>query len=149
MREEYREANKGAGWVIGWIIIVVLVIAGLGAGGWAIGVAVSGPKGAGDGYAQKNSAENWLDAQARFEENYADYESTLFKIQQAADQVALNPDDKIAQTNLNGIVNYCATLVSDYNADARNYLREDFRDADLPDKLDPETCAAPAPTELP
>ena len=146
-RNEWRDAKRDidrVSWFTGTrILIIVLIVAVLSAGVWGFTVLTSGVKGQGDGEIIKNSAENWIDAQARFEENYAEYDATLFKIQQASDALAVDPENKTLQQNLSGTVNYCASLVADYNADARNFLREDFRAADLPDKIDVDTCSAP------
>ena len=143
-RNERRDIDKATAWgasrIFLWVVIAIVVSAGIGAAIWGITVATSGIKGEGDGVIQKNSAENWLDAQARFEENYAEYESTIFKIKQAQKALQDDPDNAILQTNYQGTVNYCASLVADYNADARNYLREDFKAADLPDQIDVRTC---------
>lgn len=150
MREEYREANKGLGFVFLWIVISLVAAGLIGWAIWGFNVATSGVRGEGDGEIQKNSSDNWVAAQADFEENYADYEATLVKIEFAADALESNPDDRISQTNYQGLVNYCASLVADYNADARNFLKEDFKAADLPDHIAPESCVPVAlPTELP
>lgn len=139
-REFRREANRPIRWGIVWSIVIVAVVLVVGAIIWGINVASSGVRGEGDAIIQRNSAENWLDAQARFEENYAEYEATIFKIDQAKTALEADPEDPLLKTNYSGTVNYCASLVADYNADARNYLREDFRAADLPDKIDVDTC---------
>lgn len=143
-RDERRDIDRATAWGAGriflWVLVVIIVIGALGAAIWGITVATSGVKGQGDGVIQKNSAENWLDAQARFEENYAEYESTIFKIEQAATALEADPNNAVLFTNYQGTVNYCASLVADYNADARNYLREDFKAADLPDQIDVRTC---------
>lgn len=144
MREEYREANKGVGWVIGWVVIIVLLVAALGAGGWAIGVAVSGPKGQADGYAENNSSENWIKQQAKFEELHAEYESTLVRIDQFKIIADANPNDAIAQTNFNGQISHCTDVVADYNAATRSFLSEDWKSIDLPATLDPEDCVPAA-----
>lgn len=146
-RNEWRNIKRDVdrvSWFTGTrILIIVVAVLLVGAGIWGIMVLTSGVKGQGDGEIIKNSAENWIDAQERFEENYAEYESTLFKIQQASDALTVDPSNRTLQQNLSGTVNYCASLVADYNADARNFLREDFRAADLPDELDVDTCSAP------
>ncbi|AWY05716.1 hypothetical protein SEA_GRETCHEN_28 [Microbacterium phage Gretchen] len=120
----------------------VLTVLALPAIGWGVGVAVSGPKGQGDAYAQKNSAQNWTAAQARFEELYADIVATDRKITVAAEQKAADPGDKTAADTYLGTVNYCISAVGEYNAEARKYLAADFRAADLPaqiDNYDPST----------
>ena len=57
--------------IIGLVLAFVLVIWG----GFALKVALSGPKGVGDAIIQKNSAENWTKAQAEFENLYAGIQS--------------------------------------------------------------------------
>ena len=146
MREEYREGNKAVGWIWLWIIVGFLLVSLLGIGIWGFTVATSGIKGQGDGVIVKNSADNWLDAQARFVENYSEIEGTLVKIEVAADALSANPDDATLKQNYQGTVNYCISVVNDYNADALNYLRKDFIAAGLPDHIDPDTCV---PLEVP
>jgi hypothetical protein len=142
LRDARREANRFAMWGIGWWIIVILVALAIGAGIWGLTVALSGVKGQGDGVIQKNSSQNWLDAQARFEENYQEYESTLVRIDVFHEAHLADPDDAIAKTNWLGSISHCTDVVADYNADARNFLREDFRASDLPESLDPDACTA-------
>lgn len=73
------------------------------------------------------------------------YETILAADQQIAahaQALAANPDDRILQTNYTGAVNACLAVAADYNADAQNFLREDFRRADLPERIsttDPAT----------
>lgn len=143
-REEWRgvrrETNRFLGlgiWV--WVVIVVVALA-IGAGIWALNVATSGVRGQGDGIIQKNSAENWLDAQERFEENYAEYESTLTRIDVFYEVYKGSPTEFTAKTNWLGQISHCTDVVASYNADANNFLREDFQRAALPDQLDPSTC---------
>lgn len=143
-REEWREIDRDSrrgGWRVAvWVIVIAVFIGALGAVGWAIGVAVSGPRGQGDAIAQRNSAENWVDAQRRFEENYQEYESTLVRIEQFFSVYQADVNDAVARTNWLGQISHCTDVIADYNADARNFLREDFRAADLPDQLNPDTC---------
>lgn len=139
-RDIRRDANRGVRFVSGWVIASILIAALLGAGGWGLSVLLSGPKGQGDGIIQRNSADNWLDAQARFEENYAEYESTLVRIDSAYAAWQSDTADKTLHQTYLGTVGYCTNLVADYNADARNFLREDFRASDLPASLDASTC---------
>lgn len=152
-REEKRDMDRGIRYGVSrvaiiWIIVLVLALA-LGAGIWGLNVALSGVKGQGDGIIEKNSSQNWVDAQARFEENYADIEATQFKIAAASDALeaakAAGEPTKTLEQTLQGTINYCASVVADYNADARNFLREDFKASDLPDQIDVElTCSLPA-----
>lgn len=139
-RQDRREARRWFGLgVAGWVaaLVVALLLAG---GLWALRVGTSGIKGQGDALIEHNSAENWVSAQARFEGLYQEFDSTLVKIANLAPQVAASPDDKTLTTQLNGLRSHCATVAADYNADARSYLSQDFRSADLPDELDATDC---------
>lgn len=139
-REERREARSAGWYALRWfaaISIVALLVSG---GLWGLKVATSGIHGQGEGIVERNSAENWLDAQARFEENFAEYESTLIRLDVAYSAHLASPDDKTLHQTYLGTVGYCTNLVADYNADARNFLREDFRASDLPASLDASTC---------
>lgn len=139
-REERREARSAGWYILRWFIAILIAGLIIGAGLWWLNVATSGVRGQGEGVAQRNSAGNWLDAQARFEENHAEYESTLVRIDVAYSAHIASPEDKTLEQTYLGTVGYCTSLVADYNADARNFLREDFRASDLPASLDPSTC---------
>ncbi|MDY0984646.1 hypothetical protein SOM10_12140 [Microbacterium sp. CFBP9023] len=139
-REERREARSAGWYTLRWFIAILIAALVVGGGLWWLNVATSGIRGQGDGVVQRNSAENWLDAQARFENNYAEYESTLVRIDVAYNAHIASPDDKTLEQTYLGTVGYCTGLVADYNADARDFLREDFRAADLPASLDASTC---------
>jgi hypothetical protein len=150
-KEDRRDFDRAARWGVGRILLLVigiLLVGGLITWGiWGFNVATSSVKGQGDGIIQKNSAENWVDAQARFEENYADIEATQFKIKQASDALTQAQENgqptKTLEQTLQGTINYCASVVGEYNADAKNYLREDFKRSNLPDHIDPETACSP------
>jgi hypothetical protein len=139
---EYREASKGAGFFLLWGVVAVIVVGIVAVGIWAFRVITADVKGEGDAIIEQQSAENWTAAQARFEELYADIVATDRKIQIAAAALLEDPDDETAEDTYAGTVNYCLTIVGEYNAEARKFLSEDFRAADLPDQisdLDPET----------
>lgn len=131
-----REVNSGARFGLGWIIVIVAIILAISAAVWGITVLVSGPRGQGDAIIEKNSAANWTAAQARFEDNYQEVKATDKNIAVTATALALDPENKTLQTNFLGLQNYCNTVVADYNADARKFLSEDFRAADLPQEID-------------
>jgi len=119
-----------------WLWIVAFVaLALIGIGVWGFRVATAPIKGQGDAAITKYSAENWTSAQARFEDMYADIEATDRKIEVAQARLDKNPGDKTAEQTLAGTVNYCLEVVGDYNAEARKYLAENFRAADLPDQI--------------
>lgn len=131
----YNSDQPGIGKTIGFTILIIVAILGIAAGIWGLTVAISGPKGVGDAIIEKNSAENWTAAQARFEDMYADIQASDRKISVARDALAVTPDDKTLQTNYNGTVNYCISVVGEYNAEARKFLAKDFRSADLPSEI--------------
>ncbi|PRB01804.1 hypothetical protein CQ047_18270 [Microbacterium sp. MYb72] len=139
-REERREARRVGSLAFRWVLALIIISLVIGAGMWWLNVATSHVRGQGEGVVQRNSAENWLDAQARFEENYAEYESTLVRLDAAYTAHIAAPDDKTLQQTYLGTIGYCTSLVADYNADARNFLREDFRASDLPASIDASTC---------
>src|SRR6478735_2178626 len=120
----------------------ILAVAVLGFGIWGVSVLVSGPVGVGNAIKEKNSSQNWTAAQAEFEDNYAEIIAADQKVTLAYTELQADPDDKALQTNYAGTANYCLVVVADYNADARKFLKEEFRSADLPDQispLDPQT----------
>lgn len=123
--------------IIRWWLLIVVIVAVVSAGAWGITVAASGPKGQGDAIIQKNSAQNWVAAQARFEQDYQDIIATDQKIVAAHTALQGAPADRTLQTNYSGLTSYCLSKVAGYNADARSYLSEDFRAADLPAQIDP------------
>lgn len=139
------------------VVIVIAVMLVLGAGVWGLGVAFSWWKGQGDGYQQKNSAQNWIAAQRAFHQEYNDVQAygqkiTLAKQQLDAFQKAHpqvgngTPYDPLAQqegnlqTTLTGLQQQCMNTVAQYNTDAKAYLTEDWRDASLPSQLEPGMC---------
>lgn len=139
-REDRREARRWFGLgLLGWVLIILLALL-LAAAVWGMRVLTSEVRGQGDAVIQRNSAENWVAAQAKFEGNYAEYEATLVKIEERAALAAADPDDKTLRTEVSGLRSYCASVAADYNADARSFLLEDFRSADLPGRLDADTC---------
>lgn len=141
---EWREVKRDVNRVLGltvkvWLILLVLA-ALVGAGIWGITVATSGVKGQGDGIIKKNSSDNWIKQQAKFEELNAEYESTLFRIKQFKVASDAAPEDAIAKTNLQGQISHCSDVVAEYNAASRSFLSEDWKSIDLPASLDVSTC---------
>ncbi len=135
-RETRQDVNRAGGLGLWWILIGLAVVAVISVGVWGFNVATSGIRGEGDGVIEHNSAENWIAAQAEFEDNYQDILATDLKIDNAYEALQSNPDDKTLQTNYTGLQSYCLSVVADYNADSRKYLSSDFRSADLPSEID-------------
>lgn len=125
---------------VGLAVLVGLLAVGWGA--WALNVAMSPVKGTGEAYAQRNSAQNWTTAQGRFEDLYAEVVAADQKVAIAKERLDLERTDRTAQDTYYGTRNVCLSIVADYNAEARKYLSENFRAADLPAQIsttDPTT----------
>lgn len=133
-RDDYGTPPRPVIWPWVVVAVVVLLIAPV---AWGIRVATSEVRGQGDAVATKNSAENWTEAQARFEGYWADIQASDRQIAIAREALDASPKDRTAEENYYGLRTYCEGLVADYNADARSYLSEDFRAADLPSQIDP------------
>lgn len=118
-----------------WVLIFIIGAAVIGVGAWGFRVLTSEVKGEGDAIIQRNSAENWTAAQARFEENYAEIVATDLKIIDAKARMEASPDDEYAEATYYGTQSYCRSVVADYNADANKFLAGDFRSADLPEYI--------------
>jgi len=146
-REDRREARKWFGLgIFGWLIILVVAVL-VAVAAWGFTVATSDIKGQGDGVIQNNSADNWIEAQAEFEQNFASIEADDIKITNAYAQLQAEPDNTVFRTNYTGIVSHCLSLVADYNADARSYLTEDWRAADLPERIETQGQFADVATD--
>ncbi|QWY82785.1 hypothetical protein PP641_gp045 [Arthrobacter phage SilentRX] len=128
--------TRTTGKMIGLAILAVVVIVALSWGGWALSVALSGPKGVGDAIKTKNSAENWTAAQARFEKQYAAVKGLDQKIAVHRTALAADPKNPTLQTNLTGVTTACLSAVAEYDAESRKYLSEEFKSTDLPYQID-------------
>jgi hypothetical protein len=118
--------------------------------------------GQGGAIQQKNSTQNFVAAQAQFLRDlaliHADQQN-MRTTQRMIDQFNTahpnyegngSPYDPLAQqlnnyeTTLAGQQQGCQATVADYDTAARAYLTADWRDANLPETLDPTTeCATP------
>lgn len=121
-----------------WVIVaVVLVLGGITTAAlWAGGVFTSDIKGQGDAQIIKNSAPNRVGAQQSFEDLYAEIKASDKNINVTAANLKKKPGDAKLETELSGQMQYCNGLVGEYNADARKFLMEQFRSADLPHQID-------------
>jgi hypothetical protein len=119
-----------------FVVGIVVALFLLTWGGYALSVALSGPKGVGDAIKTKNSSANWTAAQAEFEDLYAGIQSQDKKLTAAAAVLAKSPTDKTYQQTYSGIQSGCTSLVADYNAKSRKFLSEDFKSIDLPYQID-------------
>lgn len=120
-----------------WLSIASIVgLIALSVGGFWLSVALSGPKGVGKAIIMKNDAKNWTDAQAGFEDRYAEIVAADRKIAVHKSALAADPKNPTLQTNLTGVTTVCMSAVGTYNADSRKFLKEDFKSADLPYQID-------------
>lgn len=119
-----------------WLIVTVIILALSGVGVWVFRVLTSEIKGQGDAIIQRNSAENWTAAQARFEDMYAEVVATDRKVTAAWEAYQADAENLTAKQTYYGTQNVCYSMVADYNAEARKFLSEDFRSADLPAQID-------------
>jgi hypothetical protein len=140
------------GIVIAIILMVIAVV-------WSVVTGFSYWWGQGNAQQEKNSAQNWTRAQVSFHQQVNDYDGYLKKIAQA--KQALTDFDKLhpnltgedglvgmqdtqarqsLTVNLAGVQQQCINVVSDYNTASEGYLTEDWKDADLPSRLDSNAC---------
>lgn len=139
-RAEIREANaaaRSAGWRTAIWVVAVVAFLGLLAGGiWAIRVATSGPRGAGDVVRKTNDANNRIFAQQHFQDLYNQLLAYDQQLDQAAADKKQYPDDRTYAVNYSGLVKQCIDARNQYNADANKVTQAKWRDADLPYQID-------------
>lgn len=129
---------------------------------WVVTVVLSGVKGSGDSVVKKNSSDNFISAQAGFVRDSQEFQTDLVKIKDARQQLRdfesahpsvgngtpydpLAEQDSNLRTTVTGLTQTCQGTAADYNTRSKSYLSQDFKDAGLPDALDPAQCSAGAP----
>jgi len=135
-------------WIVAAIVFIVVVSAAL----WAFGVFSSDIKGRGDAERTKNSAGNRIAAQEGFHVLLAQVTTSDQRLDGLRDAHEADPTDVIAKTNYTGAVAFCIQARNDYNAETQKFTREAFRDANLPELLDPadpKYDCKPTPKETP
>lgn len=129
-----------------WALAVMLGVLAIAAILWGIGVAVSGPKGAGDVHRANESALNRIQQQGDFVQLREDYTGALAKITAAKAAVKAAKRDPKAlpqrQVELDGLAQNCVDIAQQYNADGQKVLARDWKDSGLPSRLDPARCAS-------
>lgn len=120
-----------------WVAATVLVIAALAGGAWAFRTVTASARGQGDAYQQQQSGANRVRAQEAFHSRIEDIRATDAKLDVLAAAAKADPDDRTARQTLLGTRTYCLSAVAEYNAEARKYSSQQFRDADLPVRIDP------------
>lgn len=122
------------GWTIVTAITSVLILS---LGIYAFTVFTSDIKGRGDTVIIKNSANNRIAAQQRFEDLFTEIKATDAKMTQAAADKKAFPGDHTYATIYAGLANHCQDAVASYDAEARKVTAELFRASDLPAQIDP------------
>lgn len=129
-----------------WVVFAVLGLLLLSAGGWALGVALSGPHGRGEQIKQINRADNRTFAQEQYHQLLQDirgYDQQI-AVQRAALDAHTAQDaehDRLAQV-VAGLKTQCISTTQQYNAEAQKISKRQFLDAGLPEQInssDPET----------
>lgn len=129
-----------------WLIFGFIGVLLLSVGGWALGVALSGPAGRGEQIKQINRAENRTFAQEQFVQLLNDVKAydQQIGVQQAAldaHQAAGTERDRLAQV-VAGLKTQCISTTQQYNAEAGKISKRQFLEANLPEQInssDPET----------
>jgi hypothetical protein len=134
---------RGFGWRAGaWIVVTIAFIAVISAGIWALKVATSDVKGAGDQTQKINSVDNRIYAQEHFFTLYNNLIAYDQQLDQAAKDKAEHPGDRFFAINYSGLVKTCIDARNQYNADAFKVTQARWRDQSLPfqiDATDPKT----------
>lgn len=131
------KAARGASWRLAVAFFVLLAfVAAVGGVIWALKVATSGVKGAGDQVRITNDGRNRVNAQEWFEGQFELIKATDRKLTLAAADKAAQPRDAFAATNYTGLVNRCQDIVAAYNAEANKVSRAAWRSLSLPAQID-------------
>lgn len=120
-----------AKWVAACIAAAVVVVVAL----WGAGVLWAGPKGAGDAHKTNESGTNRIAKQEWFEQTYQDIQAADVRVDTFAAAKADDPS-YTNKVNYTGAVNACNQLVANYNAEARKFTSQDWRDNKLPSVID-------------
>lgn len=139
------------------VILIVLLISvwAISAATFGMRVATAGLVGRGEAHIQKESANNRIAQNSAF---YAQYESIqkydkqIKDAQKDLDDWVRENGNKLETSPLNTLSqrrafleetvkafrNSCQTTATNYNTDAQAYISKDFRDANLPERIDLE-----------
>jgi nitrate/nitrite-specific signal transduction histidine kinase len=118
-------------WVSAAIVFILVVIAVL----WFAGVFTSDVRGAGDAHKTNQSGSNRIAKQEMFEQLYQDIQAADQRVTLYAQAKADDPS-YTNKVNFTGAVTQCQQLVANYNAEARKYSSQDWRDNKLPSSID-------------
>jgi len=128
---------------LGVVIGVVMTVGGaLGVAHWGFGVFTSDIKGQGDAVKVKNDAKNRIQAQEGFLDKFNAIVTADKNLTVTGERLKKTPDSTKLQTEFDGQQMICNDLVGRYNAAAKKFTQQEFRDAELPleiDETDPKT----------
>jgi len=125
--------------IAGALVILALILCGWGA--YAVKVAMSPVKGAGDVIIKNQDADNRIQTQRKFEELYHGIVAIDKNLDVLARTAKAHPEDRIAQQNYDGNVMACNNQVAAYNAEANKTTSKDWISKDLPFEIDPNNPA--------
>jgi hypothetical protein len=148
-------AGIAAGWVA--LCVVLAGVIAIACGVWYFGVATSGVHGRGEQTKQVNGATNRTQWYSHFFDLKTAYDGQVEAVKLARQQLATfnhdNPPgtpDPIGQigqtraqdqTNVTGAQQQCVNSAAAYNNDSlKTLVGAQFKDAGLPDSLDPKNC---------
>lgn len=136
-RNQFRQDLRDVNYALAWVLIVIVVAVAISVGIWALKVATSGVKGAGDTQRKVNSANNRIAAQEHFEALLGQVKAYDQQLDQAAADKKANPGDRYFAVNYSGLVKQCIDARNQYNADANKITQAKWLSSDLPYQINP------------
>lgn len=118
----------------------IAVIALICAGGYALKVAWSPVKGAGDVIIQQNDADTMIGAQAELQKRYHGLEAACARIGVAKEAADSDPGNRILAANYTGVRQQYVALVAEYNAMTQQLLAKNML-GDLPERVQVDNCS--------
>lgn len=119
-------------------VILALILCGWGA--YAVKVALSPVKGAGDVIIKQNDADTMIRAQAELQERYNGLAAACARIDIAKKAADADPTNRITAANYTGAQQHYVSLVSEYNAAASKLLYAKML-GNLPESVSTNDCA--------
>ena len=143
---------RGGAWRIAvWTIGILLFVGALSAIGWGIEVGVSNLRGQGNAIIAKNDAQNRIQQQAQFHQQFVSIKAldqkltdaqvtydAYIKAHTAANGTPFDPNAQQANnllTVVQGLQQQCHNASASYDALTETYVAQDFRDTNLPFKI--------------
>ncbi|OGZ61467.1 MAG: hypothetical protein A2932_01675 [Candidatus Spechtbacteria bacterium RIFCSPLOWO2_01_FULL_46_10] len=136
MTEDETSVLRMAMWTIGTIFFFVALWIGVASAVWGFEVATAGIYGRGEAQRQIQSAPHRIAAYNHFFDLCAGVRIDEQSLEAQAAQLEATDDSfqrTRIQTNITGLIGHRASLIEEYNANARkDYTEAQFRDSDLP-----------------